>query len=341
MGKVHPSVGGKPQRLHKTVDVPQANRLSNIRELVQAVRDDINNVSALGELLGVDQRHFAYYRQAAVILDFLRLEADEVSLTARGQSLVATPEGSESERNCFRQAILDAPSLKPFSSFFESAEISVDELTHRLGVLTGLSHSTAKRRAQTLIQWRKYICTGTAPTTKRQLDLPVATDQLERHIARHNALCKQRYLEWLLTISPSMFEELVGQLIEAMGFFDVHVVGQTGDGGVDVRGKRRDEWGHVEEVVVQVKRHAKSIGRPVIDQMVGVLARSKADRGIIVTSSDFTPQALSAAKQHQHLRLVNGPQLVNFLARHGIGLKHGKYGELEPAEGQQAVTETD
>src|SRR5689334_14769918 len=59
-------------RLHRSIDVPQANRLENIRQLAAAVRDGVHLAAALQELLNVDARHFAYYRQAAIILGVLK-----------------------------------------------------------------------------------------------------------------------------------------------------------------------------------------------------------------------------------------------------------------------------
>lgn len=52
-------------RLHRTVDIPQADRLVNVRQLVLAVRDGITHPATLREFLDVDARHFAYYRQAS------------------------------------------------------------------------------------------------------------------------------------------------------------------------------------------------------------------------------------------------------------------------------------
>ena len=249
-----------PQRLHRTVDVPQANRLENVRQLAAAVRDGVSHPGALLELLDVDQRHFAYYRQAALILRIIDITDDgALTVTDIGRALLATVEGSDDERARFRDAILAAPSLRPFTSYFSGQDVPLDDLAHRLGVLTGLSHSTAKRRAQTLIQWRRFITH--APAKPTGPEVPDLTGQLDRMVARHNALAKQCYLDWLLTVDPKALEELTGTLAAAMGYTDVQVVGRSGDGGVDVRAQRQDDWGHVVPCAIQVKRYSKSVGR--------------------------------------------------------------------------------
>lgn len=89
-----------PDRLHRTADVPQADRLENVRQLAMAPRDGIYNAPALLELLSVDQRHFNYYRRAAEILDLIQptdADDDGMSLTERGRELVATAEASVEE----------------------------------------------------------------------------------------------------------------------------------------------------------------------------------------------------------------------------------------------------
>jgi hypothetical protein len=315
------------QRLHRTVDIPQADRLENIRQFAAAIRDGIRHPAALLELLDVDERHFAYYRQAAAILGIISVTADgQLILTEQGKRLLATPERSESERLCFREAIRSARALKPFHSLFEGENIPFEQVVARLQALTGLARSTAERRAKTLFQWRKYILGvprhGTGP------QLPELTIQLESLIARHNALAKQGYLEWMQKMDPTAFEQLVGKLVEAMNHSNVVVQGRSGDGGVDVRAVKIDQWDHPTSVAIQVKRYSHPVGRKYVDELIGVMTRERLASGILVTTADFTAQAQQAAAQEPRLQLINGAQLVDLLARNGVGVKYGRYGEL-------------
>lgn len=282
-----------PVTLHKTVDVPQANKLENVRQLAAAVRDGITHPAALRELLEVDSRHFLYYRQAALVLRVLTEASDgSLTLTDAGRELLGTAERSRSERDTFRSMILSAPSLKPFSSFFEGEGVSAEEIAHRLGVVAGLSHSTAVRRTQTLVQWRRYISDSSDKRAKEE-PLPDTSAQVEGLVARHNALAKQRYIERLLKSDPKHFEELVGRLATAMGYQSVKVIGGSRDGGVDVRATKTDEWGHPVPAALQAKRYSKPVGRRVVDEMIGVLSRERCPHGILVTTSEFSTQALA------------------------------------------------
>jgi len=319
-------------RLYTTADIPQANKLSNIRQLVAAVKDGITNPSPLLQLLDVDERHFAYYRQAAIILGVLRKRSDNsLKLTEKGSTLLSTAEGSKEERAYLYEIIISAPSLKAFTSFFDGENISLDELTHRMGVMTGLSHSTAIRRAQTLVQWRKYIL-GEGPQKNKGLEITPITDQLKTTIARHNALTKQKYLEWLYKIDPTEFEKLIGRLIREMGYIDIEEIGGPGDLGVDLFASLMHKWGRPIKTAIQVKRYSKPVGRKIVHEFIGAISQHKCSQALLITTSTFTQDAKDAAGSDSRIQLVNGAELVDHLIENGIGLRLGEMGEIIPSE---------
>lgn len=318
------------QRLHRTIDVPQADKLENIRQLAAAVADGIDHPSALLELLDVDQRHFLYYRQAALILGIVALGDDRaLRVTDLGRRLVAAPEASADERQIFAEAIAGARALRPFASFFAGDEVDAPTIAARLRALTGLSKTTAERRAQTLLRWRAFVRGPAALDSV--LDLPDLSARLDRLIARHNALAKQRTLEWLTTVAPARFEAIVGDLARALGYVDVTLRGGPRDGGIDVLAHKIDAWGHRARVALQAKRYSRPVGRAVVDEMVGVIARERVGEAVIVATSEFTKQAVDAARGEPRLRLVGGVQLVDLLARVGVVVRYAGRGELVPA----------
>lgn len=312
-----------------SAEIPQADKLANIRQLAAAVGDGIHHPAALLELLDVDQRHFAYYRQAAVILGILRVRDDRsLALTDRGRRLTAAPEASSAERQVFRRAIAEAEALRPFRACFDAPNVDARKLARQVQRLTGLASSTAARRAQTLVKWREYIHSPDLAPSRP--DLPELSARLERLIARHNALAKQRTLEWLLHVDPSRFEAILGELARAIGYREVIVRGGPNDGGIDVQAIRVDRWGHRAKVAIQAKRYQRPVGRRIIDEMIGVLSRERLGEAIIVTTSEFSKRAESAARGEPRVRLVNGVQLVDLLAEHGVVVRYAARGELIP-----------
>ncbi len=117
-------------------------------------------------------------------------------------------------------------------------------------------------------------------------------------------------------------------MVEALNHREVEVTGRSGDGGVDVRAKRVDQWGHVAPIAVQVKRYTKPIGRRVVEELLGTIVREKFVAGILVTTSSFSAEATRAAAGAPQIQLVDGAPLVNLLAERGVGIRYGGYGEL-------------
>ena len=331
-----------------TADIPQADRLAQFRHLALAIRDGVRHPATLQEYLRVDARHFNYYRQGAQLLALIerREDADDLQLTALGECLLGTAEGSLDERAVLRQAIDAADALSPFASFFAGEELSLEQLAKRIQGLCTLAPTTATRRAQTLWRWRRYL-EGPATLGPEQLEIAPLGQQLERMVAHHNAVAKQRVLDWLHQVSPGQFEQICGELLLAMGYEGVEVVGGSGDGGVDVRARHCDRWGHEIEVVAQAKRWARSIGRRTVDEMIGVVVRGGFGQAILMTTSDFSKAGREAASHDARLRIVDGAQLVELMAAHSVIVGFGRHGEVlrldpvvasaQPAAGVQQI----
>ena len=98
------------------------------------------------------------------------------------------------------------------------------------------------------------------------------------------------------------FEDYVANLFKRMGF-RVTQTEYSGDGGIDMylyyekpvfRGK----------YVVQCKNYTSLVGQPVIRDLYGVVMSESANKGILITTSDFTEQAYAFA-DGKNLELIN------------------------------------
>ncbi len=112
----------------------------------------------------------------------------------------------------------------------------------------------------------------------------------------------------LLAMNPYEFERHI------MGFFQnqgmlAWVTKKSNDAGVD--GFARHPEGLI---IVQCKRYSdnNSVGRPAIQQFKGVIEENEAWRGYIVTTSQFTGEAIASAVKNDKLSLVNMKTIVKW-----------------------------
>ncbi len=100
----------------------------------------------------------------------------------------------------------------------------------------------------------------------------------------------------LRSMSPKEFEHVVADLLVSLGYKDVKVVGGSGDLAVDITARKGKD-----KVVVQCKRYAsKKVGSPELQMFIGMmLTEYKADKGIFVTTSSFTRDAVRLAERHR------------------------------------------
>lgn len=114
---------------------------------------------------------------------------------------------------------------------------------------------------------------------------------------------------------------MVGKLLEGMGLTDVKVTGRTADGGIDgeatvpILGLR---------VAFQAKKYAvaNKVGIDPVQRLAGTVATRGYDRGMLVTTSDFTPGAKEEAdRPGARVVLINGETLAELMLQKGIGVK--------------------
>ncbi len=128
--------------------------------------------------------------------------------------------------------------------------------------------------------------------------------------------------------TPEFFESLVVRLLVSMGYggsvTDVSkaLVGGAGDGGVD--GVIDQDQLGLDRIYVQAKRYAEgnNIGSGAIRDFFGSLDRFKANKGLFVTASSFSPSARQTAEQlSKRIVLIDGEQLTRLMIRHGVGCR--------------------
>lgn len=127
-------------------------------------------------------------------------------------------------------------------------------------------------------------------------------------------------------VSPAFFEQLLIDLLLAMGY------GGTGEGMAHTLGKSGDNNGvdgvinqdplGVDQIYIQAKRYVdgNNISAGEIRDFFGALNLKKAQKGIFITTSDFTPSAVQTAKDlGMRIVLINGKELAKLMLRYNIG----------------------
>lgn len=149
--------------------------------------------------------------------------------------------------------------------------------------------------------------------------------QLNKQVEEFNKKQKIILKKKLYELSPTQFENLIKDLLDAMGYEDVLVTSPTNDKGVDVAGNIQNGITMVREVI-QVKRLSSNIQRPILDALRGCLHRFDAFQGTIITLSDFSKGTKEAAFERgaAPITLINGDKLIDLLIQNEIAVKNKK-----------------
>jgi restriction system protein len=131
-------------------------------------------------------------------------------------------------------------------------------------------------------------------------------------------------LQQLKTSSPTQFENIVIDLLVSMGYGGsrkeaAKAIGRSGDEGID--GIINQDRLGLDVIYVQAKKWEGIVGRPEIQKFAGALQGQHAKRGIFITTSDFSKEAVDfASRVDNKIILLDGDTLVQHMIEHNIGV---------------------
>lgn len=169
--------------------------------------------------------------------------------------------------------------------------------------------------------------TATVEPVKPAASAETPDEVLRRAHATVTGALATELLDRVRKAPPAFFETLIVTLLIAMGYGGTseeagRAIGQSGDDGVD--GVIDQDPLGVDQIYVQAKRYAEgnNVGAGALRDFFGALSLKKAQKGIFVTTSSFSPAAIETARGlGSRIVLIDGLQLSRRMIRYNVGCR--------------------
>ena len=150
-------------------------------------------------------------------------------------------------------------------------------------------------------------------------------ENLDKAYQRIRKSLSSELLNRVVELSPAFFERLVVELLVKMGYGGSikdagKAMGKSGDEGID--GTIKEDKLGLDIIYIQAKRWKPGnvVGRPELQKFVGALAGQGAKKGIFITTSNFTKEALDYTPRNEtKIVLINGEQLTQLMIDYNLG----------------------
>ena len=166
--------------------------------------------------------------------------------------------------------------------------------------------------------------TAPAPAEAREETPETPLETFERVYAIINDQLADDLLTEILNQTPAFFEQLVVDLMKAMGYGDGLVTKYSGDDGID--GIIHEDKLGFNLIYIQAKRWKPdvTITKPEIQKFAGaMMGPPKVEKGLFITTAKFSPKAKDYANA-QHIILVDGKKLTELMVEHVVGVSTQK-----------------
>ncbi len=134
----------------------------------------------------------------------------------------------------------------------------------------------------------------------------------------------QELLDIVKQSTPAFFERLVVELLVRMGYGGsrreaARAVGQVGDEGID--GIIDQDRLGLDTIYIQAKKWDQTVGRPEIQRFVGALAGKRAKKGVFITTSSFSEEAVKYVSAiESKIVLIDGKRLAELMIDYDVGV---------------------
>lgn len=149
-------------------------------------------------------------------------------------------------------------------------------------------------------------------------------DQLASAYKRLRHDLELELLAQVKSSTPAFFERLVIDLLVSMGYGGSRqdagrAIGKSGDGGID--GIIKEDKLGLDVIYLQAKRWEGTVGRPEIQKFAGALQGHRASKGVFITTSSYTKEALDYVNLiNSKIILIGGQELAALMIDHNVGV---------------------
>jgi restriction system protein len=165
---------------------------------------------------------------------------------------------------------------------------------------------------------KKKIITGeTGEGTNPEEALESAFQELQENLA-------SELLESIKKCPPDCLERLVVDVLIKMGYGGSRkeagqAIGRTGDEGID--GIIKEDKLGLDIIYIQAKRWGNTVGRAEIQKFAGALQGQRAHKGIFITTSNFSKDALDYVNNiESKIILIDGQRFAEFMIENNVGV---------------------
>jgi restriction system protein len=167
---------------------------------------------------------------------------------------------------------------------------------------------------------------STSGTDELQTDEQTPEESLETAYQKVRRGLATELLQTIKSCSPEFFEHLVVDVLLKMGYGGSRkeagqAVGKSGDGGID--GIIKEDRLGLDIIYIQAKRWDtnNTVGRPEVQKFAGALQGHRAKKGIFITTSDFSREALDfVSRIDSNIVLIDGQSLAQHMIDHSVGV---------------------
>ena len=172
---------------------------------------------------------------------------------------------------------------------------------------------------------KPYVLSRKIPPPPHDGDIEKIYQQMRKKVV-------EDLLQQIKANSPAFFENLVIDLLVKIGiWWFKRRCGSRGDvvGTVEIDGIINQDRLGLDVVYVQAKRWQNNVGAPEIAGFAGALAGQGANKGIFITTSDFTKAAKDYDAAGFKIILIDGERLAQLMIDHNVGVSTVKTYEIK------------